>query len=236
MFEKYQLTIISIIVSLGLIFAVKVGTTTFSRDSITVTGSAYEIVKSDSASIDFEICKKAPTRADAYKLANEQLPIVKSYLEEKGIKDIETKAFHGYYNYKYTANGINTNEIVSYNLYLPVSIKSNDVEKIKEISTNLQSLIDKGVEININSTNYYYSKLADKKIKLLEDAAQDAKERAKAMLKPTHTRLGKIKSIQMGVFQITPVNSTNVSDSGISDTSTIDKKVTAVAKVVFKVK
>ena len=121
-------------------------------------------------------------------------------------------------------------------MYLPVYIKSDDVEKIKEISTNLQSLIDKGVEININSTDYYYSKLADKKIKLLEDAAQDAKERAKAMLKPTHTRLGKIKSIQMGVFQITPVNSTNVSDSGISDTSTIDKKVTAVAKVVFKVK
>ena len=56
------------------------------------------------------------------------------------------------------------------------------------------------------------------------------------MLKPSHNRVGKISAVRMGVYQITPVDSTNVSDSGINDTSTIDKKVTAVANVVFKVK
>ena len=35
---------------------------------------------------------------------------------------------------------------------------------------------------------------------------------------------------------ITPVDSTNVSDMGINDTSTIDKKVTAVANVTFRIK
>ena len=40
----------------------------------------------------------------------------------------------------------------------------------------------------------------------------------------------------MGVFQITPEDSTNVSDSGISDTSTIKKKVTSVANVTFRIK
>ena len=117
----------------------------------------------------------------------------------------------------------------------PIIIKSNDVEKIKEISSNIQSLVDKGIEININSTDYYYSKLSDMKVKLLKEASKDAKERANAMLKPTHTHLGKVKSIQMGVFQITPADSTNVSDMGYCDTSTIDKKITAVANVVFKI-
>ena len=65
---------------------------------------------------------------------------------------------------------------------------------------------------------------------------QDAKQRAKAMLKATGDNVGKIKSVKMGVFQITPVDSTNVSDMGISDTSTIEKKITAVANVVFFVK
>lgn len=56
------------------------------------------------------------------------------------------------------------------------------------------------------------------------------------MLKATHNRPGKIQSVNMGVFQITPVDSTNVSDMGINDTSSIDKKVTAVANVVFRIK
>ena len=42
--------------------------------------------------------------------------------------------------------------------------------------------------------------------------------------------------MKMGVFQSTPPDSTSVSDTGENDTSTIDKKVTAVANVVFKVK
>ena len=83
---------------------------------------------------------------------------------------------------------------------------------------------------------FFYSQLADLKIKLLQDATTDAKSRATAMLKATHNRPGKIQSVQMGVFQITPVDSTNVSDMGISDTTTVDKKVTAVANIVFRIK
>ena len=40
----------------------------------------------------------------------------------------------------------------------------------------------------------------------------------------------------MGVMQITPADSNEVSDWGINDSSTIDKKITAVANVVFSVK
>jgi len=83
---------------------------------------------------------------------------------------------------------------------------------------------------------FFYSQLADLKIKLLQQATTDAKARAAAMLKATHNKPGKIQSVQMGVFQITPVDSTNVSDMGISDTTTIEKKVTAVANVNFRIK
>ena len=56
------------------------------------------------------------------------------------------------------------------------------------------------------------------------------------MLKATHNKPGRIQSVQMGVFQITPVDSNNVSDMGINDTTSVDKKVTAVANVVFRIK
>ena len=56
------------------------------------------------------------------------------------------------------------------------------------------------------------------------------------MLKATGANVGRVKSMKMGVFQITPPTSNNVSDMGFNDTTSIDKKVTAVANVVFKVK
>ena len=71
---------------------------------------------------------------------------------------------------------------------------------------------------------------------MLEKASTDARKRAESMLKPSHNRVGKISAVRMGVYQITPVDSTNVSDMGINDTSTIDKKVTAVANVTFRIK
>ena len=129
-----------------------------------------------------------------------------------------------------------TNEIAYYNLSKPIILKSNDVQKVKKISVDIQNLISEGIEINPMEPQYYYSKLSDLKVKLLQDATTDAKERASAMLSATHNKTGSIQSVKMGVFQITPVDSTSVSDMGINDTSTIEKKVTAVANVTFRIK
>ena len=56
------------------------------------------------------------------------------------------------------------------------------------------------------------------------------------MLKSTGNRVGPIRSSEMGVFQITQVDSTAVSSLGIYDTSTIKKKITAVARVNFRIR
>lgn len=234
--EKFQLVLLSLILALGLIFAVKTGTGSLSNDKITVTGSAYKVVKSDSARLEFEITSRSANKQTAYNTVKSQLPVVKKYLEDKGITDIDIKASNGYYSYKYLPNGTVTNDIAYYNLSQQVVIKSNDVQKIKDVSTDIQNLLDKGIDINVTDTQYFYSGLANLKVELLEDATKDAKDRASAMLKATHNRTGKIQAINMGVFQITPIDSTNVSDMGINDTSTIDKKVTAVANVVFRIK
>ena len=97
-------------------------------------------------------------------------------------------------------------------------------------------MTEQGVNISGYEPSYFYSKLSDLKVEMLEKASKDAKQRATAMLKATHNRVGKIQSVQMGVFQITPEDSNNVSDSGLSDTTSIRKKVTSVANVTFRVK
>ncbi len=235
--EKFQLVLLAIILAFGIFSAAKYVSNSMSRGGITVTGSANEIVKSDSGKLSFEIQIQAKTKSDAYKILQSQLPVVQNYLKDKGIQNINVKNYNGYYSYKYNSLTRDyTNEVDFYRLSQPVDVTSDDVNKIKEISLDIQNLLNQGVDINVTQTAYFYSKLSDLKVKLLEEATNDAKQRASAMLKATHNKVGKIQSVNMGVFQITQVDSTDVSDMGINDTSSIDKKVTAVANVVFKIK
>ena len=231
--EKLQVVSLGILIGLALVVSTKMVSSSISKNEISVTGSAYEIVKSDSGKLSFNIATQAKTKAAAYQILKQQLPVVKKYLEEKGIKDITVKNYNGYYSYKYNqSTGNYTNEIDNYKLSQPIEASSKDVNLIKEVSLDIQNLIDKSEA----GTDYFDSGLGDLKVKLLKEATLDAKNRASAMLKANHNSVGKIQSVKMGVFQITDVDSTSVSDMGINDTSTIDKKVTAVANVVFKIK
>ena len=235
--EKFQITILALILAVGGVISAKIITSGLANDGVTVTGSAYEIVKSDSGKLNFDICAQAKTKAAAYQIVKNQLPEVKKYLETKGLKDVSIKNYNGYYNYKYNqATGNYTNEVDYFKLSQPVEVTSKNVELIKEVSLDIQNLIDKGIDISDVNANYFYSGLTELKVKLLKSATKDAKDRAVAMVKANNNSVGKIQSVKMGVFQITDVDSTNVSDMGINDTSTIDKKVTAVANVVFKIK
>jgi len=65
---------------------------------------------------------------------------------------------------------------------------------------------------------------------------ENALERAKQIASSTGSNVGALKSASQGVFQITPVNSTAVSDYGNYDTSSINKTVKAVVTVRYFVK
>ena len=234
--EKLQIVSLGILVGLALVVSTKMVASTIQKNEISVTGSAYEIVKSDKGTLDFELEVKKSTLQDAYRTAQEQLKVIQEYLKEKKITKVEIKTPHSYPVYKNDSRGYSTNEVEHYNYSQMVSIAAEDVELIKDISTDIASLINKGIVVNVSMPSYDYSKLPELKVSLLEKASTDARNRAESMLKPSHNKVGKISAVRMGVYQITPVDSTNVSDMGINDTSTIDKKVTAVANVTFKIK
>ncbi|MFA5340100.1 MAG: SIMPL domain-containing protein, partial [Candidatus Omnitrophota bacterium] len=70
---------------------------------------------------------------------------------------------------------------------------------------------------------------------MLGMASADAKKRAERIASASGNRVGRIRSADMGVFQITPVNSTEVSDWGSNDTSSLEKKVFAVVHADFAI-
>lgn len=237
-FKEFQLLLLGIVLVTGMILGAKIIADNISQAGITVTGSAYEIVKSDIATLRLNINTRNADKANAYTQLKNQIPLVKNYLMNNGIKEdeITIEAPSNYTQNKYSSSGAMTNEIAFYNFNQTITIKSDDIEKITKLSIDAQSLLEKGININTNTPEYNYSKLADLKIKLLGEATKDAKLRAIQMLKATNNRVGKIKSVKMGVFQITAPTSNEVSNWGINDTSSKEKKVTAVANVIFEVK
>ena len=234
--EKLQLLTVGLIIVLAILVVTKTLVTAFSGNTISVTGSAYEIIKSDSGSLSFNINIKRLNKNEAYLALQNQIKVVEKYLKDKNISKFERKTINGYFNYKRDDKGVYTNIPESYNLTQPITISSDNVDLIKDISNDITGLITQGIDINVYDVSYNYSKLPELKIALLEKASIDAKARATSMLKATNNSVGKIDSVKMGVYQITPVDSTAVSDMGINDSSTIDKKVTAVANITFKIK
>ena len=70
---------------------------------------------------------------------------------------------------------------------------------------------------------------------MLAKATKDAHTRAEAIVSQTGSKLGIVRKVDTGVFQITVPNSTRVSSWGSYDTSTKNNDITAVMGVTFEV-
>jgi hypothetical protein len=222
----------SVILSQGFIHVMKM-----TREQITVTGSANKPIASDYVVWRASFTVRDPDLAKAYKRLSADLDLVKKYLLSKGITEQElTVPQVGIEQlYKKDEHGNDTNERTDYRLTQLVEVRSEDVVKITGVSRTITELIDQDVELISGSPEYLYRKLDELKLQMLAEATQNAKQRAENMAKATGNRIGVIRSARMGVFQITASDSTDVSDMGINDTSSVDKKVTAVVTASFAI-
>jgi len=137
--------------------------------------------------------------------------------------------------YKKNEKGNDTNEIEGYRVSQDVEVRSNDVPRIAQVSREATVLIEKGIGFESNAPEYFYTKLDELKIEMLAKATENAKMRAYNMAKATGNKIGFMRSAKMGVFQITPINSTEVADWGVNDSTSLDKRVTAVVNVSFAI-
>lgn len=206
-------------------------------EAITVTGSAKKRIKSDLVVWSAEISYQAGQISDAYSRISGDIPKVKQYLIGKGIAEAQiTVSSISTTNLKrMNENGVETSEISGYILRQRLEIRSNDVDKVAQIAREATELINQGIMLESMAPQFYYTGIGDLKIEMLGEAARDAKARAERIAASTGDRVGTVRNARMGVMQITAADSTEVSDSGIYDTSTIEKDVTAVLNVSFAV-
>ncbi|MGV3685418.1 MAG: SIMPL domain-containing protein [Daejeonella sp.] len=203
---------------------------------ITVTGSAKKVIVSDLGILRGTLNVEGPTARDAYRALELQKPVLLTYLKSKGFDSdkVNYQTISTYPNFNFNAQGQNVG-VRSYNAAQTIDISSSDVNLIKEISLEISSLVERGVSFQVNSPEYYYTKLGDIKIEIQAQAAKDAMNRGERIAEATGRKLGTLKSARMGVLQITPENSNLTSDYGINDVSSIRKEIVAVVNANFEI-
>jgi uncharacterized protein len=208
-----------------------------SDEAITVTGSAKKRIKSDLVVWSAGVTTQSNSVAEAYKQISQDIPKIKQYLIGKGIPEnqmtvssVTTTPIK-----KTDNNGNETSEVTGYTLNQQIEIRSTDVDKIAQVAREATELLNQGILIESSAPQYYYTQIGDLKVEMLGEAARDAKERAEKIAASTGNSIGPVRSARMGVLQITPPDSTDVSDSGMYSTTTIDKDITAVVNISFAV-
>jgi hypothetical protein len=240
-FREYQLIGLGLSLMVGLIVASAIaanGLIAFKKAEtqvISVTGAASEFINSDFVKWQPTISRRAGTTGEAYSQLQKDAQVVQKYLLDKGLAPGEIKIQPPQIEtlYSRAANGDITNNVEGYTVRQTFDIQTKNVAKVERLASEAMELSNRGIYFETETPQYFYTKLDDIKVKMLALATENAKQRAQAMAKSTGNHIGPMRSSQMGVFQITPKFSTDVSDYGVNDTSTPDKKVTAVVNVTF---
>lgn len=209
----------------------------FNKEVITVTGSAQQEIRSDYIVWQCGFSRREASLPTAYKKLSEDLEKVKAYLISQGVEEKEMIVSQIVTSVLYEKNkeGKDTNKIEAYILGQGIEVRSNNVDKVTAVSRGSTELINQNIELVSAAPQYFYTNLDELKVEMLAKATENAKKRAESMAKSTGNRVGVIRSAKMGVFQITPVTSTDVSDWGENDTSSLDKKVMSVVTASFAI-
>ena len=238
---KYIIIALAIVVSawlLGHAYTYKYR----SQDTIVVTGLGETEFASDLIVWNGEIVYETHDVASGYAQLERNKRKVQEFISSRGVAADEL-VFKFVNVYKqtepvYNANGNYAGQrFVCYRLSQGFVVESNEVDKVENISREISSLIAQGVSIEAFSPSYYYTKLDDVKLSLIESASSDARARAEKIAQNAGADIGRVASAKMGVFQITGANSNEEFSAGGSfNTTSRQKKARITMKVEYRVK
>ena len=213
-----------------------------SQDTIVVTGLGETEFASDLIVWNGEIVYETQDVASGYVQLERNKRKVQEFISSRGVA-VDEIVFKFVNVYKQTEPVYNANgnyaglRFTGYRLSQSFSVESKDVDKVENISREISSLIAQGVSIEAYSPSYYYTKLDDVKLSLIESASADARARAEKIAENAGADIGRVASAKMGVFQITGANSNEEFSAGGSfNTTSRQKKARITMKVEYRVK
>lgn len=203
---------VSLIIAVSIVVSSFVGYKQNASGGISATGSATFDFSSDlivwrgsfsaygqSTKEAYELIKKDAATVEAYLISN-SVPKENFTFSSVNISTEYRQIYNDYGNYI-------GSEIAGYSLSQRLTIQSSDVDNIEAISRGITELIGAGVNFYSEAPEYYYTKLGELKLELINAAAADAKARIDTMAEQSGGKVGDLLSADLGTFQITAQNS-----------------------------
>jgi len=205
--------------------------------TVTVKGYAERPIVSDRAEWAGYLEVRDPDRTAAYVALAKHRDRLLAYLDQMGFPadQVELGRVSITEVYTKTEEGKSTNTIEYFKIGQSCSIASQQVHAVARVAREAGGLIGEGIGLEPGSPRYLYTKLDQMKLRMLEEATANARERAALLVAGGGDRLGPLRSASQGVFQITPAFSTEVSSYGENDTSSLDKVIKAVVTVEYAI-
>jgi uncharacterized protein len=220
---------------IGHIFASTIHEAKHTADTISITASARKPIGSNLVQWSLNVDGKAATPVDAAHRARRAGTALVAFLRGAGIRAdaisprvVQSDEIVTRVNKRLTR----TTYVVSQSF----EVSTQDIDTVQNAAARVGTLLEQGLAVSAQPLAFVSTDLEEAKLQALSAATAEARRRADILVKGLGGKLGRMRASSLGVYQITPRNSTEVSDYGISDTSSRLKDVTAVVSATFAVK
>ncbi len=205
------------------------------NDVIEVTGSARRAIVADLGIWRGTVTVQSPTVQGAYGEVSGYGDRVRAWLRSRGLVDsvITVRPVETQRMMQINMNGQETGQVAGYKLSQTLEVRLTDPRAIERLARDAGALAGEGIPLEASSPQYLYTKLAELRVAMMGEATVDARARADVIAKAAGSTVGTVRRASTGVVQITPRFSTEVSDYGMNDVSSIEKDITTVVKVTF---
>lgn len=209
------------------------------RDTIVVTGSAKQPIEANLAEWYVEVSARERTPASAAKALRVKVAAVRGFLGDSGLTaDTAVPPLTVQETTVEVPTGLKKPRFRSVPAWIvsqAFNVHTAKIDTLVQAAASVDRLLLNGVDVSVGQIRYLSTNLKTAKFAALRLATADAHDRAETIAQGLGGHLGAVRSVQLGVYQITPRNSTDVSGEGINDTSTRSKDVTSVVSVTFAV-
>ena len=218
----------------GVVVASAIRDVKRARDTIRVTGSARQEISADLVHWSVAVSADAVRPQEAVRLLRKRATAVRVFLHRQGIPDsavseppVDTIGI--------TMLVAPKHRVPAFRLVQRFRVSSGQIDDVEQVAASATDLLAQGIPISTGSLAYLTTDLADARLHALTKAIADAHRRAETIVKGIGGHLGSVRSADLGVYQVVPRNSTEISDYGINDTTSRQKDVYAVVSVTFRV-
>lgn len=237
--KKIQFLVIAAILSFGLIISSAILSNMVEKvnkreDSISIKGVADKKVKSNKGVLIMTLMQTDKSADIAYSKLEEDLKVIQDEFDILELNENEIN----YSNIKTEPIYISkTDKISSFNVYQTITITTNKVDSLSNISLELSKISLKLPKFVVDTPEYYLTDIEKYKSELINSAANNAKNTAIDVLKVSHKELGDLKNLTQDDYKIYTSIDLNSNKSQKSDElSSINKVIRANVTATYVIK